>query len=156
MILTARVGSADRFAGYREGGADVYLSKPVAPDELVLVLQGLGRRIRHPESARGRTLSLRERTLTGPSPGQRFRLTHREKVLLIELIQARDNAVGSALLCQLFTDEDGGVEINKHALEELVARLRRKFKAVQPERAEPAIKSICGFGHQLCIQVLLR
>ena len=83
-------------------------------------------------------------------------MTHREKVLLIELIQARDNAVGSALLCQLFTDEDGGVEINKHALEELVARLRRKFKAVQPERAEPAIKSICGFGHQLCIQVTLR
>ena len=155
VILTARVGLTDRLAGYRDGGADVYLSKPVSPDELVLVLQGLGRRVRHPESAQGWTLSLRERTLTGPSPEQRFRLTHREKVLLVALIQAKDNAVESALLCDLYTD-DGAVEMTKHALEELVARLRRKFKAVQPEGAEPAIKSICGFGHQLCIQVLLR
>jgi DNA-binding response OmpR family regulator len=60
------------------------------------------------------------------------------------------------LLCDLFTDEDGAVEMTKHALEELVARLRRKFKAVQPERGEPAIKSIWGFGHQLCILVTPR
>jgi DNA-binding response OmpR family regulator len=156
VILTARVGLTDRLAGYRDGGADVYLSKPVSPDELVLVLQGLGRRVRHPESAQGWTLSLRERTLTGPSPEQRFRLTHREKVLLVALIQAKDNAVESALLCDLYTDDDGAVEMTKHALEELVARLRRKFKAVQPEGAEPAIKSIWGFGYQLCILVTLR
>jgi len=156
VILTARVALTDRLAGYREGGADAYLSKPVAPDELVLVLQGLGRRLRDTADIEEWTLSLRERTLSGPLPEQRFRLTHREKTLLVALIQARDNTVESAVLCDLFADENHSIELTKHALEELVARLRRKFKAVQPEGAESAVKSVWGHGYQLCIPITLR
>jgi DNA-binding response OmpR family regulator len=156
VILTARIALADRLAAYREGGADAYLSKPVSPDELVLVLQGIGRRLRSIEDPEEWTLSLRERTLTGPQPGQRFRLTHRERTLLIALIQASDNTVESAVLCDLYSDEEGEVEMTKHALEELVARLRRKFKTVQSPGAEPAIKSVWGYGYQLCVPVTLR
>jgi DNA-binding response OmpR family regulator len=155
VILTARVALSDRLAAYREGGADVYLSKPVAPDELVLVLRGLGRRIRRASEIDDWKLSLRERTLTGPLPGQHFRLTHREKALLIALAQARDNTLESAALCDLFADDDESGSMNKHALEELVARLRRKFKVVQPEGAEPAIKSVWGYGYQLCVPIML-
>jgi len=32
-------------AGYSQGGADLYLGKPVAPDERVLVLNSLARRV---------------------------------------------------------------------------------------------------------------
>jgi DNA-binding response OmpR family regulator len=43
--------------------------------------------------------------------------------------------------------------MSKHALEELVARLRKKFKSAQPEGAEAAIKSVWGVGYQLCLQI---
>ena len=156
VILTARVGLTDRLAGYREGGADAYLSKPASPDELVLVLLGLGRRLRQNSEIEEWTLSLRERSLSGPLPDQRFHLTHREKALLIALIQAKDNTAESGMLCDLFTDEDPSREMTKHALEELVARLRRKFKAVQSTGSEPAIKSVWGYGYQLCVSIVLR
>ncbi|KZS01178.1 Uncharacterized protein APZ42_002239 [Daphnia magna] len=42
VIMTARVALNDKIAGYKQGGADLYMTKPVAPDELVLVLQSLG------------------------------------------------------------------------------------------------------------------
>ncbi len=155
VIMTARIGLQDRIAGYRDGGADLYLSKPVAPDELVLVLQGLGRRVRNVSVADEWTLSLRDRTLNGRKPEQRFRLTHREKTLLVALIQARDNTLESAVLCDLFAQNEGDPEMSKHALEELVARLRRKFRAVQPDGAEPAIKSVWGIGYQLCVTITL-
>ena len=46
VIMTARVALQDRITGYQEGGADIYLSKPTAPDELVLILMSLARRIK--------------------------------------------------------------------------------------------------------------
>jgi DNA-binding response OmpR family regulator len=45
--------------------------------------------------------------------------------------------------------------MTKHALEELIARLRKKFKSVQDEDAEPAIKSVWGVGYQLCVPISL-
>ncbi len=43
--------------------------------------------------------------------------------------------------------------MSKHALEELIARLRRKIKTVQDEDSESAIKSVWGFGYQLCMPI---
>ena len=43
--------------------------------------------------------------------------------------------------------------MTKHALEEVVARLRKKLKTVQPLHAEPAIKSVWGVGYQLCASI---
>jgi hypothetical protein len=49
-------------------------------------------------------------------------------------------------LCDLFSREDDEEGMTKHALEELIARLRKKFKSVQEEDAEPAIKVCLGGG----------
>jgi DNA-binding response OmpR family regulator len=46
IILTARIQSVDRTQSY-ESGADIYLTKPVAPIDLKTVLVNLGRRIEH-------------------------------------------------------------------------------------------------------------
>jgi DNA-binding response OmpR family regulator len=43
--------------------------------------------------------------------------------------------------------------LSKHSLEELVMRLRKKFKSIQQEGAEEAIKSVWGTGYQLCIKI---
>jgi DNA-binding response OmpR family regulator len=154
VMMTARVSLTDRLSGYRDGGADIYMSKPVAPDELVMVLQSLGRRLQAHNTDQDWVMNLRDRTLTGPQSEQKLRLTHREKALLVALIQAKDNLLDSNVLCDLIDQgqaDDGAM--TKHALEEVVARLRKKLKTVQPLHAEPAIKSVWGVGYQLCASI---
>ncbi len=153
VICTGRTSLVDRIAGYRQGGADFYLTKPVSPDELVLVIEGLGRRLKKTSSTASWSLSLRDRTLQGPLPEQKLQITSREKTLLVGLMQAKDNTLDSGVLCDLFGKEGSDHAISKHSLEELVARLRKKFKAVQVEGSEPAIKSVWGVGYQLCLRV---
>lgn len=155
VIMTAKVALQDRLVGYSHGGADFYLPKPIAPDELVLVLLSLGRRVKLIDTVEEWSLSLRDRTLNGPEAAQKLRLTTREKTLLVALIQAHENTLDSGVLCDLFSNSDSDESITKHALEELVARLRKKFKTVQAEGAEPAIKSVWGVGYQLCLQINL-
>jgi DNA-binding response OmpR family regulator len=154
VMMTARVSLTDRLSGYRDGGADIYMIKPVAPDELVMVLQSLGRRLQAHNTDQDWVMNLRDRTLTGPQSEQKLRLTHREKAMLVALIQAKDNLLDSNVLCDLIDQgqtDDGAM--SKHALEEVVARLRKKFKTVQPPHAEPAIKSVWGVGYQLCVPI---
>ena len=71
VIMTARVALQDRISGYQDGGADIYLTKPIAPDELVLVLLSLGRRVKKMVAKDAWSLNLRDRTLSGPQPGQK-------------------------------------------------------------------------------------
>lgn len=154
VIMTARVALHDRLSGYRDGGADIYLTKPVEPDELVMVLKSLGRRLQTNMTGQEWVLNLRERTLVGPLPEQKLRLTHREKALLVALAQAQDNTLDSTLLCDILDNgADGELALSKHALEEVVARLRKKLRTVQTAGAEPAIKSVWGVGYQLCIPI---
>lgn len=153
VICTGRTSLVDRIAGYRQGGADFYLTKPVSPDELVLVIESLGRRLKKSSSTDSWSLSLRDRTLQGPLPEQKLQITSREKTLLVALMQAKDNTLDSGVLCDLFGNENSDHSISKHSLEELVARLRKKFKAVQGLGSETAIKSVWGVGYQLCIRV---
>jgi DNA-binding response OmpR family regulator len=153
VICTGRTSLVDRIAGYRQGGADFYLTKPVSPDELVLVIESLGRRLKKSSSTDSWSLSLRDRTLQGPLPEQKLQITGREKTLLVALMQAKDNTLDSGVLCDLFGNEHSDHSISKHSLEELVARLRKKFKAVQGLGSETAIKSVWGVGYQLCIRV---
>lgn len=155
VIMTARVALHDRLAGYSHGGADFYLTKPISPDELVMVLLSLGRRVKKLSSDGEWNLSLRDRILLGPDPWQKLRLTSREKTLLVALSQAKDNTLESGALCDLFSAEDTDEGMSKHALEELIARLRKKFKTAQGPEAEPAIKSVWGVGYQLCVPINL-
>lgn len=154
VIMTARVALNDRLSGYSEGGADIYMTKPVAPDELVMVLRSLGRRLQSHATGQEWVMNLRDRTLTGPHSDQKLRLTHREKALLVALIQAKENLLDSTVLCDLLdTGQAEEAPLTKHALEEAVARLRKKFKSIQPTEAEPAIKSVWGVGYQLCVPI---
>ena len=155
VLMTARVALHDRLTGYRQGGADVYLTKPVAPDEVVAVLLSLGRRVKPADSGQAWSLDLRDRTLQGPQPQQKIRLTGREKTLLLALVQAKDNTLESGALCDLYGSDDSDDLMSKRTLEELVARLRKKLKAVQEPTAEAAIKSVWGVGYQLCLRINL-
>jgi DNA-binding response OmpR family regulator len=155
VIMTAKVTLNDRIAGYDVGGADVYLTKPVVPDELVMILRSLGRRVKPVRDDQALSLSLRQRTLQGASLASVLRLTMREKSLLVALAQAQDNTLDSAVLCDVCSGHAEEETISKHALEEIVARLRKKIRSAQSEGAEPALKSVWGVGYQLCVQINL-
>jgi DNA-binding response OmpR family regulator len=79
-------------------------------------------------------------------------LTSKEKIILLALVQAKDNTMQSGALCDLFAEDDDAL-MSKHALEEMIARLRKKFKSVQTDGDEPAIKSVWGVGYQLCVRI---
>lgn len=155
VIMTAKVTLNDRIAGYDVGGADIYLTKPVAPDELVMILRSLGRRVKPVMNNQAMSLSLRQRTLLGSSLSSVIRLTMREKNLLMALAQAQDNTLDSAVLCDICGGQSEEDPVSKHALEEIVARLRKKIRSAQSEDAEPALKSVWGVGYQLCVQINL-
>ncbi len=153
VIMTANANLHDRIAGYSHGGADVYLTKPVSPVELVLVLQGLGKRVKKLLTENAWTLKIQDRVLLTPDGVNKLRLTSREKTLLIALVNAKGNILDSGSLSDLFTSEDVDDIMSKHALEEMIARLRKKIKAVTPADTEPAIKSVWGKGYQLCLKL---
>ena len=64
IILTARSALIDRLKGY-ESGADVYLSKPIASEELVATLLSLNNRITNQNKQDTWTLDLPNRQLLG-------------------------------------------------------------------------------------------
>ena len=84
---------------------------------------------------------------------KKLRLTSKEKTILLALVQAKDNTLESPVLCDLFADENEDASMSKHALEELIARLRKKLKSAQTDGDEPAIKSVWGVGYQLCVRI---
>lgn len=66
-------------------------------------------------------------------------------------MHAKDNTLQSGHLRDLFADDD--ILLSKHGLEEMIARLRKKFKSAQTEGDEPAIKSVWGGGYPLCVRI---
>ncbi|MFN0005312.1 MAG: response regulator transcription factor [Burkholderiaceae bacterium] len=153
VIMTANANLHDRIAGYSHGGADMYLTKPVSPVELVLVLQGLGKRVKKLLTENSWSLKIQDRVLISPDGSQKLRLTGREKTLLIALANAKGNILDSGSLSDLFTTDDIDDIMSKHALEEMIARFRKKIKSATPADTEPAIKSVWGKGYQLCLKL---
>jgi DNA-binding response OmpR family regulator len=151
--MTANANLHDRIAGYSHGGADMYLTKPVSPVELVLVLQGLGKRVKKLLTENSWSLKIQDRVLISPDGSQKLRLTSREKTLLIALANAKGNILDSGSLSDLFTTDDIDDIMSKHALEEMIARFRKKIKSAAPADTEPAIKSVWGKGYQLCLKL---
>jgi len=131
----------------------MYLTKHVSPVELVLVLQGLGNRVKKLLTENSWSLKIQDRVLISPDGSQKLRLTSREKTLLIALANAKGNILDSGSLSDLFTTDDIDDIMSKHALEEMIARFRKKIKSATPADTEPAIKSVWGKGYQLCLKL---
>lgn len=103
LMLTGRAGIHHRLSGF-EAGADDYLVKPFAPEELVARLRALLRRSGGGIERRGveaavhlgaGSLDLRRRVLEGPSGTER--LTEREARIVLTLARARGPVSREAL-----------------------------------------------------------
>lgn len=139
LILTARNGVADRVAGL-DAGADDYLGKPFAVEELVARVRALGRRGPRLAEARrtfGDLVIDRERRSVTKG-GAAVPLTPRELDLVV-LLAWRDGRVVSRadILEIVWGDAD---ERNAPSLEVLVRRIRRKV-------GEDAVRTVRNAGY---------
>ena len=135
ILLTARTGRDDRIRGYAEG-ADLYLTKPIDGQELVLAVRNLARRVQnaaadHPAAIATRSpgptaawrLDMLRHCLVPPHSDP-IQLSGREVMLLEFLAQAEGATVPRATLAaQLGYGADGG---EGRGFDAVVRRLRRK------------------------------
>jgi two-component system phosphate regulon response regulator OmpR len=143
LILTARDLPDDRIAGLRLG-ADDYLAKPFEPEELVLRIEAILRRVVTPGSTRIIALGLcsfdvNRGELNGADGP--VRLTEAESRLLRQLALAAPSPVDRLALI------GDGADASGRAVDIQVTRLRRK---IEPDPANPRyLRTVRGIGYAL-------
>jgi two-component system response regulator MprA len=140
LLLTARDAVADRVRGL-DAGADDYLVKPFAAEELLARVRALVRRGREPVE----TLSYGDLTLEVASRKARrgsreLSLTAREADLLELLLRNREQVVTRALALDRVWD---GAPASLNAVDRYISYLRRKLGD------PPLIQTVRGVGFVL-------
>jgi DNA-binding response OmpR family regulator len=147
LMLTARTAIVDRVQGY-VCGADIYLTKPVDPEELAVVVGNIARRLRSEQQGCDQLcIDTNSLELSGPDGTQV--LMPVELKLIKCLAEANEQQLPYWRLheiLELEIDEKG-----KHALEARISRLKKKLHSVGSEK--PALKSIWKEGYRLCTGV---
>ena len=152
LMLTARDGVPDRVAGL-DAGADDYLTKPFALDELYARLRALLRRLPEllPSELRVADLVVDTHRRTASRADREIRLTSKEYAMLEYLARNADRVVGRAELSEHVWDENHDPMSN--AIEVYVNRLRRKVDAVGEA---PLIHTHRGAGYRLGLDTAAR
>ena len=152
VITTARTQIGDRVEGYASG-ADLYLSKPVHPRELMAGVNALGKRVRgqsQPDDVMVFHLSRLE--LEGPS-GRVVALTAGEAQVLSALVRAPGQSLERWQIAEIMGV--GRPDAPSSATMEMrIARLRKKLGAAGG--APPCIKALHRFGYLLCCPVSMQ
>jgi len=139
LMLTARDAVPDRVAGL-EAGADDYLVKPFAVQELIARLRALTRRgAETPTLLSYANLTLGVQSRAATRGGRPIELTGREAALLELMLREQ----GRTITRERALEEiwDGGAEAN--VVDRYIARLRRKLGP------PPLIRTVRGTGFVL-------
>lgn len=135
IMVTARTELSDKVTGYQVG-ADVYLEKPVSPEELVAAVSSVARRLQAqylkgvPHASMTLQLDGRQSMLSGPL-GQ-CRLVAAESTILTALARAPDQQLEVWQLLELLGQEMDAA--NKSSFEVRLVRLRKKLVQVGAEK----------------------
>ncbi len=147
IMISARNLDSDVSIGYGNG-ADIYLTKPSSMDQVVAALNALVRRLRLNSGAE-RVFRINPLTLQLTGPKDKVDLSGQDYMLLSALARAKENRLETWQVLQSLgkaVDESA-----KATLEVQLVRLRKKLELAGASSA--TIKSIRGFGYQLCIPV---
>lgn len=145
LILTARDEIGDRVAGL-DAGADDYLVKPFATDELLARLRALGRRTGDLTAAEFRigNLTYTPLTTTLVVGDQPVRLTAMEHAALDYLLRAGDRITPKGRMGEkLYSFDD---DWSENAVESVIHRLRKKLSGAG---ATVELKALRGLGYLL-------
>jgi two-component system phosphate regulon response regulator PhoB len=145
IVLTARREEPDRIRGL-SGGADDYLTKPFSPDELVLRVGAVLRRLRAPAVApgplvRAGPLTIDRAAHTVAVDGAPVALTSLEYRLLLVLIERRGRVQTRPQLLE--TVWEAQPDIQTRTVDMHIQRLRTKLGA-----AGDQIETVRGFGYR--------
>ena len=156
VMLTARVMGSERTEGY-QAGADVYLTKPTRPEEILAVVRNLMRRQdRHDSSvlATAHVWTLHQKSMSLSAPdADVLSLTPKETVVLFTLAQTATHCTYEDLISKL-GGESPRTTFDKVRLEVLISRLRSKLFKFKGQAFE--IKTIHGSGYRLSKPLRLR
>jgi two-component system OmpR family response regulator len=145
LILTARDALEDRLKGL-DGGADDYLLKPFAIEELAARIRAL---LRRPGQSLGTILEtgnvkLNTETRTGAVADRPLRLSRRELDLLEQLLRGAGQVISKERIEErLYSYSDEG---SANSIEVLVHRLRQKL---EKNGARVQIHTLRGIGYLL-------
>ncbi len=146
LMLTARKDEPDRIRGL-ELGADDYLTKPFSPQELVLRVGAILRRVGGPASETGNTLVVGPIRIDRAAHrvtvrGLEVELTATEFKLLLTLAERRGRLQSRAHLLE--TVWDAAPDIQTRTVDMHIQRLRTKLHP-----AGDLIETVRGFGYRL-------
>jgi len=146
IVLTARRDEIDRIKGL-ELGADDYVTKPFSPQELVLRVAAVLRRVRAPAVVgssrvlRGGPIVVDLNAMRVEVDGAEIQLTPTEYRLLTTLLERRGRVQSRRQLLQAAWDVH--VQIETRTVDMHVQRLRSKLGA-----AGDLIETVRGFGYR--------
>jgi len=153
LILSARGDVTDRLSGFRSGAED-YVVKPFAPEELLFRVRALLRRsgrLRQPRIAAGPFVFDGER-MRAEVAGQEIPLTRTELEVLAALATRPGYPFTRGQLLE--TVWDGRADVDERAVDTCITRLRRKFRVAfgrAGQRQSVAIDTVWGIGYKFVI-----
>jgi DNA-binding response OmpR family regulator len=146
LLLTARGDIGDRVSGLR-AGADDYLTKPFAMDELLARIEALGRRTPTPNDvtileAGDLRMDVIHRKVS--RAGTPIALSPREFELLQIFMQEPGRTFSREEICERIWEREH--EYDTRTVEIFIMRLRKK---IDPPEAQPLIETVRGVGYVL-------
>lgn len=151
VITTARSQIGDKVIGY-ECGADLYLTKPVHPQELMAGLNALGKRLRA-SNRQHDTLVLDLKAMRLSGPDGHVELTASDVLILSALTRAPGQRLERWQLAEIVGGHDDE-PLSTSMLEMRITRLRKKLSAAGAPT--PSIKALHKVGYSLCMPVVLQ